>query len=76
MCDQLVRPSFVSGWPPKEYFFTGEWAEMPRASSRRIAQRNNPTVYYPVYEAQDGTRIVDATATMTLKPITQEAARV
>jgi len=68
MCNQPVRTSFVSGWPPREYFFTGQWEGMPRASSRRIARRNNPTVYHPVYEAEDGERVVDPTVTRKINP--------
>ena len=72
MCNQLVRTSFVDGWPPKEYFFTGEWKGMPRASSRRIARRNNPTVYHPIYQAKDGTRVVDPTVTLYNNPANEE----
>ena len=52
------QPIIISGYPPKEYTFTGEWIAMPRKSGRNIASRNNHTVEHPLYRAADGDQFV------------------
>jgi hypothetical protein len=51
-------PEFLSedcSYPPDStYKFTGEFIDAPRYSSRRVAARNNPTVYYPLYKNSKG----------------------
>jgi len=54
---ELPPRTLQSFYPPKTFTFL-EWHRMPRASSRRIAKRNNPDVERPIYRAEDGETFV------------------
>lgn len=57
-------PEFLpetSFYPPDPtYKFTGEFLDTPKYSSRRIARRNNPTVYHPLYRNSEGHEVMSS----------------
>lgn len=48
-----VAQEITCGYPPRVYKFS-EWVPQPKYNNRRIARRNNPTVWRAVYKADDG----------------------
>ena len=67
----MLRPpkTIMSGYPEKEFTFTGEWAEFTEGgSNRRIALRNKHAVWHPIYRSKDGDSIALATITRRKKP--------
>ena len=51
--------TIISGWPEKQFRFTGEWEEM-RTGGRRGTARNRRPLFLPIYQAEDGERICAA----------------
>jgi len=65
-----IPPNVImSGYPEKEFIFTGEWAEMKKHDfNKYVANRNNSAVYHPIYRSTDGDMFVLATITRRKKP--------
>jgi len=57
--------TITSGYPEKLFRFAG-W-ELVETGHRRIARRNRKTVLVPVYQADDGEKILMATYSKRVK---------
>lgn len=50
----VIPEIYEQNYPTKIFYFTGEWSCQPKYSSRRVARRNNPSVWLPIFKADDG----------------------
>jgi hypothetical protein len=53
----VIPETYEQDYPHKVFRFTGEWSRQPKYSSRRVARRNNPSVWLPIFKADDGETI-------------------